>query len=206
MLENINSEQVILIAQLIGFMVVVFGLMWGFTKYNNVKNSVGWGFISSIAAVKRRNKFDLVLRIKSPAGKEDYLFVKQSPIIKYPYRENGKDVEKSVIYDEKAIDYLNGCPILNVTPLDIRPIDRDTGLFVTIPGEIIEKLAVDSSRNAEEKEKYDKERRMMIYALIGMCALFIIAISYLNQTNSELQQQLAQVTIEAVKSANVIAG
>lgn len=206
MLENINTEQVILIAQLIGFMVVVFGLMWGFTKYNNVKNSVGWGFISSISAVKRRNKFDLVLRIKSPAGKEDYLFVKQSPIIKYPYRENGKDVEKSVIYDEKAIDYLNGCPILNVTPLDIRPIDRDTGLFVTIPGEIIEKLAVDSSRNAEEKEKYDKERKMMIYALIGMCALFIIAISYLNQTNSELQQQLAQVTIEAVKSANVIAG
>lgn len=206
MLENINKEQVILIAQLIGFMVVVFGLMWGFTKYNNVKNSVGWGFISSISAVKRRNKFDLVLRIKSPAGKEDYLFVKQSPIIKYPYRENGKDVEKSVIYDEKAIDYLNGCPILNVTPLDIRPIDRDTGLFVTIPGEIIEKLAVDSSRNAEEKEKYDKERKMMIYALIGMCALFIIAISYLNQTNSELQQQLAQVTIEAVKSANVIAG
>lgn len=206
MLENINSEQVILIAQLIGFMVVTFGLMWGFTKYNNVKNSVGWNFISSIAAVKRRNKFDLVLRIKSPAGKEDYLFVKQSPIIKYPYRENGKDVEKSVIYDEKAIDYLNGCPVLNVTPLDIRPIDRDTGLFVTIPGEIIEKLAVDSSRNAEEKEKYDKERKMMIYALIGMCALFIIAISYLNQTNSELQQQLAQVTIEAVKSANVIAG
>ncbi len=206
MFENINAGQAILIAKLIGFMVVTFGLLWGFTKYNSVKNSVGWKFINSIASVKRRNLYDLVLRIKSPAGKEEYQFVKQSPIIKYKYFENGKEVMKSVIYDERAVDYLNGCPILNVTPLDIRPIDRETGLFVTVPGEIIEKLAVDSSRSVEGDLKQDKERKLFIYALIGMCVLFILGLSYLNQTNSELQTQLAQITIEAAKNANVIAG
>lgn len=206
MFENINIEQVVLIAQLIGFMAVAFGLLWGFNKYNAVKTSVGWNFITSISNVKRRNQYDLALRIKSPAGKESYQFVKQSPLIKYNYFENGKEVSKTVIYDERAVDYLNGCPILNVTPLDIRPIDRETGLFVTIPGEIIEKLAVDSSRTIEGQEKADKERKLFIYALIGMCVLFILALSYLNQTNSELQQELARVTIEMAKSATVVAG
>jgi hypothetical protein len=160
-----------------------------------------------VAKIKSgRGQCDLVLEIISQSGRRTYRAVTQSPIIDYTYKENGKDIKKGVIFDERAVEFLNGVPILKCTPLDIRPIDRDTGILVNIPSEMIDKLAVDSSKLAENEAKYDKERKMLIYALIGMAVLFIIAISYINQTNTELQQDLARITIEAAKSATVIGG
>jgi len=202
-------EQAQIIKLLIGVGVLaILGLgMWAWMKINQVKRSVGWGFIKSVAKIKSgRGQCDLVLEIISQSGRRTYRAVTQSPIIDYTYKENGKDIKKGVIFDERAVEFLNGVPILKCTPLDIRPIDRDTGILVNIPSEMIDKLAVDSSKLAENEAKYDKERKMLIYALIGMAVLFIIAISYINQTNTELQQDLARITIEAAKSATVIGG
>lgn len=206
MLENINTQIVMTVIIAVMGMSLFFGVFWLFQRYQVVKLSVGWDFINSFVAVKRRRNFDLVLRIKSPAGKEEYQFVKQSPIINYDWTMKGQKVKKSVIFDERAVDYMNGTPVLNVTPLDIRPIDRDTGLLVNVPSEIIEKLAVDSSRSAEGEEKKDKLIKTLIYAIIGMGVIFFIALTYINQTNSDLQVQLAQCSIELGKSATVIAG
>jgi len=101
---------------------------------------------------------------------------------------------------------LNGIPILNVTPNDIRPMDRETGLLVNIPSELIDKLAVDSSKNIENEMKKDKNMKMLIYGLVGMGVLFIIGLSYINQTNMEIQGELLRCTVELGKSATVIAG
>ena len=137
---------------------------------------------------------------------ESYFPTKNTPIIEYEVLENGKKVKKYVIYDERSVDYLNGIPILNVTPNDIRPMDRETGLLVNIPSELIDKLAVDSSKNIENEMKKDKNMKMLIYGLVGMGVLFIIGLSYINQTNMEIQGELLRCTVELGKSATVIAG
>lgn len=200
-------SQAIQIAKLIGLMggSVLIWFIW--QKYNFVRTSVGWKFINSMAKTKKGiGGTDLVLRIKSPAGKETYSYVKHSPFIEYKFFEKGKDAKKYVIYDERAVDYLNGIPILNVTPIDIRPIDRETGLLVNIPSEIIDKLAVDSSKTAEGQQMKDKQMKMLLYTIAIMGVLFIVAVSYINQTNAELQKEIARCAIDLGKSVTVIAG
>lgn len=207
MLANVSMESALPWIYLGAFCVVSGILYWVFIKFNRVKASVGWDFIDSLGKVKKGVKgFDLVLRIKSQAGRETYMPIKHMPVIEYPYIVKGEEVKRYVIYDERAVDYLNGIPILNVSPNDIRPIDRETGLLVNIPSEIIEKLAVDASKTAEQEAMKEKLMKYLIWGLIGMAILFIIAISYINQTNGDLQVQLASCSIELGKSATIIAG
>jgi len=202
-----ENSQIIQILTMSGLFIGMGIAFYGFYLWNLVKKSIGWKMVKSLGRVKLGlGGQDLTLRIKSLAGRESYLPIKQSPVIEYEYLENGKKVKKYVIYDERAVDYLNGIPILNVSPNDIRPIDRETGLLVNIPSEIIDKLAVDSSKTAENEALNNKTIKMLIYALIGMAILFIIALSYINQTNMDLQATLARVTAESIKSATVIVG
>lgn len=204
-LENVDPEMVKNVVVIIGFLAFGYGGWKVFSMYNRVKISVGWKFIDAMGKVKNSlSQFDLVLRVKSPAGREEYIQVKQSPLIEYLYFQKGKKVKKLVIYDERAVDYLNGIPILTVTPNDIRPIDRETGLLVNIPGEIIDKLAVDSARTAEMEAEKAKYMKMLVYTIIAMAVLFFVALTYINQTNAELQQQLAQMSIEMARSVTVI--
>lgn len=201
-----EQEQIIKLGIGIGALALMGVGLYFLNKIQQVKKSVGWGYVSSLAKIKNGlSQQDLVLEIVSQSGRRTHIPVTQKPIIEYTYKENGKDVKKGVIFDERAVEFINGVPVMKCTPLDIRPIDRDTGLLVNIPSEMIDKLAVDSSKLAENEAKYDKERKMLIWALIGMAVLFIIALSYINQTNTELQSELARVTIDAAKSATVIA-
>lgn len=205
MIENINMEQIKQVLILVG----ALGGMWlffvAFQKYNAVKKSVGWNFIESLGRVKNSlGENDLVLEVTSQSGKRTFLPVKQTPIIKFEVRHKGKDVEKAVIYDERAVEYLNGIPILKCTPNDIRPIDRETGLLVNIPSEILEKLAVDSSKTAEGEAKKDKQFKMVLIILGITIALFFIGMTYLNQTTAEVQVELMKCTLELGKSVTVI--
>lgn len=189
------------------FCIGGYAVFWVFVRFNRVKSSVGWKFIDAMGKVKKGiGGNDLVLRIKSQAGRESYLYTKHTPVIEYPYISRDENVKRYVIYDERAVDYLNGIPVLNVSPNDIRPIDRETGLLVNIPSEIIEKLSVDSAKTAENEAKKDKQMKMLLYTIVGMAVLFIIAVSYINQTNSELQVKLATCVIDAGKSAIITAG
>jgi len=198
-------EQIIQIAKMLGYLIVGIGGYYIYDKWNKVKKSVGWKFIDSLGNVRLGRKgHDIALRIKSLSGRESYVPTKNKPIIEYEYLENGKMVKKYVIYDERAVDYLNGIPILNVTPNDIRPMDRETGLLVNIPSELIDKLAVDSSKNIENEMRKDKNMKMLIYGLIGMGILFILGLSYINQTNMDVQKELLRCTVELGKSATVI--
>lgn len=199
-----ETETIIQILKLVGITAGLGLVMYVWTKYNYIKRTVGWDFINSMGRVKLGNQ-DLVLRIKLPSGKEDYQFTKISPLIEYKYLQNGKELQRSVIYDERAVDRLNGIPILNCSPEDVRPIDRETGLFVKIPSEVMIKLAVDSSKTYENELKNDKLVKMLVWGLIGSVILVIIGISYVNQTNSELQVQLATCALDLGKSATVIA-
>lgn len=198
-----ETETIIKLLQLCGVTAGLGLVMYVWTKYNYIKRTVGWDFINSMGKVKMGNQ-DLVLRIKLPSGKEQYQFVKISPLIEYTINQNGKEFNRNVIYDERAVDRLNGIPILNCSPEDVRPIDRETGLFVKIPSEVMIKLAVDSSKTYEDQIKNDKLVKMLIWGLIGSVILVIIGISYINQTNSELQVQLAQCAIDLGKSATVV--
>jgi hypothetical protein len=205
MIENIDSEMIKQIGILIGFCILSYGVFFVWQKYNFVKKSVGWNFINSLARVKNSlSENDLVLEITSQSGKRIFEPVKQTPIIRYTVRYQGKNVLKSVIYDERAVEYLNGIPVLKCTPNDIRPIDRETGLLVNIPPEILEKLAVDSSKTAEGEEKANKIIKMLIWGLIGAVILFLIGMTYLNQTTAEVQTELMRCTLELGKSVTVI--
>ena len=198
---------IIQIGKMCGLVIGGYGTWWVYMKYNYIKSSVGWKFIEALGKTKKGiGGKDLTLRIKSPAGKELYESVKHQAIIEYEYLERGKKVKKYVIYDERAVDYLNGIPILNVTPLDIRPIDRETGILVNIPSEIIDKLAVDSSKTAEGEAKKDKNLKLLIYGMVAMGILFLLTMTYINQTNTELQGQLAKCSINLAKTAVVITG
>jgi len=205
MIENIDMEMIRQIGILVGVLVFGYGVFFVWKKYNFVKRSVGWNFVNSLAKVKGSlGENDLVLEITSQSGKRVFLPVKQTPIIKYEIKFKGKDISKSVIYDERAVEFLNGIPILKCTPNDIRPIDRETGLLVNIPPEILEKLAVDSSKTIEAQEKRDKLMKMLIWGLIGAVILFIIGMTYLNQTTAEVQTELMKCTLELGKSVTVI--
>ena len=205
--SNISAEKILPWVYLVAFAMGSYALFWVFMRFNRVKASVGWQFIDSMGKVKKgQGGFDLVLRIKSQAGRESYQFVKHTPLIEYPYVVKGEKVKKLVIYDERAVDYLNGIPVLNVTPNDIRPIDRETGLLVNIPSEIIEKLSVDSSKTAEQEAMNNKTIKILIWTIVGMAILFILGLAYINQTNSEIQTALMQCTVELGRSATIIAG
>ena len=204
---DISAEQIIVYSQILGGLAVCGAGFWGYNKYLQVKQSIGWNFVRSVALVKRGVQgSDLVLEIVNQSGKRIYQNVSQCPIINYEHMEKGVLVKKGVIYDERAVERINGIPVLKCSPVDIRPIDRETGLLVNIPSELIDKLAVDSAKSAENENKHEKERKLMIYALIGMCVLFLLALTYINQTNADLQIQLASSTINAAKTATVIAG
>lgn len=187
-------------------LLLAFGLvMYGYIKYNYVRRSIGWQFVDSIAKVKLGvGGCDLVLRIKHPSGKEEYQFVKQTKVISYQIKVKNEDVDKLVIFDGRAVDRLNGCPILTVTPNDIRPIDRETGLCVDIPSEIIIKLITDSTKTAEGQSKMDKNMKMLIYGLIAAVILTILGLSYINQTNADTMLLLKQCLVESAKTVTVI--
>ena len=204
MIENINLEQIKQISIMVGFLAVCWGVIFVWNKYNFVKRSVGWNFIDSLARVKGIGENDLVLEITSQSGKRTYLPVKQTPILKYEILYKGEKIDKSVVYDERAVEYLNGIPVLKCTPNDFRPIDRETGLLVNIPPEILEKLAVDSSKTAEGEAKKDALTKMLIWGLIGAVILFLIGMTYLNQTTAEVQMELMKCTIDLGKSVTII--
>ena len=186
-------------------MVLFFVIMFFYTKYNYVNRTIGWNIVNSMAQVKNnRTEKDLMLRIKTPSGKESYLPVKQSPKIDYQYKEESKDYKKTVLYDMKAQTYLNGVPILDVSPYDIRPINRYTGLYVNIDPNVTTKLITDSTKNPEK----DKEKEKLVkYMLIGGAIIivgFIVAISYMNTSNTELVGKLAVCYADMGRSVTVI--
>ena len=198
----VNYEQYIQYAQYIVYLAIPALGFYILYLRNKVKLSVGWNFVNSFSKTKMSND-DLILRIKSNSGKEYYQTVKQEPIIKYKYKENKKEVEKYVIFDPKAVDNLNGMPVLNVSPSDIRPLDRDLGTLVNIPSEVVNYLVTNSTKDPKlesEKGKYDK---FLIYCLGACFVALIIGLSYINQTNTELQQELMRCTLEMGKSATI---
>lgn len=190
-------------AQYLVYMIIPALIFYIVHLRNQIKLSVGWNFISALSKVKMTSK-DLILRIKSPSGKEIYQPSKISNVIEYDFMDdNNKKQKKMVLFDPKALDYLNGIPILNVSPSDIRPIDRDLGTLNNMPTEVIRKLITDATKDPKhdsEKAKYDK---FLIWAVIGMGILFIVGMTYLNQTNAELQNELMKLTIEMGKSATI---
>lgn len=187
----------------VGYLVVFGLILYTFNMRSKVVNSVGWNFINSYSKTRINKNKDLLLRIKSPSGKEYYEAVKQSPIIKYKYMENNKNVEKQVIYDPKAVATLNGISVMNVTPADIRPLDADLGTLVNVPSEVILNLISNSTKDPKTEENKAKHDKMLIYGLIGMGLLMIVGLSYLGQNNMETMDALRQCTIDAGKSATV---
>jgi len=202
----VTVEQYLQYAEYLVYLFFAIVVMGAFYFNNKIKQSVGWNFINTMAQIKMPGSKDLALRVKSPAGKEYYIPVTHQPLIKYKFKENGKEVEKLVLYDIKAVDYLNGIPILNVTPLDIRPLNKDLGTIVNMPPEVIQKLVTDSTKDPKIQEMKDKNLRILIYGLVGMGVVFIIGITYINQTNAELQTELAKCAIELGRSVTVIGG
>jgi len=182
------TKYIIQFLYLAGFGVFAFV----FYKWNQVKRSIGWKVVRALGDVKMGiGSSDIVLRIKHTSGKEELTPTKVSPIINYYIKEKGEDIKKGVIYDERAVDRLNGIPILSCTPKDIRPIDRETGLLVNIPPEIMDKLAVDSSKTIEGDMKKEKYIKWLIIGLVVTVILVVIGLQYINQANTATVTKLA---------------
>lgn len=188
-------------AKYLGILIGMAVVFYIFQKYTEVKNSVGWNFVSSLGKVKKNlNKGLIVLRVKHPSGNEEYKIAKTAPSIKYTIEEDDKKVQKKDIYDESAVDKLNGIPILNVNPYDINPINRNTGLKVDVNPEVINKLAVDSTYEAESDQSQRKLVSTVIKGTIAAGVIMLLVFSYLYQQNVECQRQFTEYVKENGKA------
>lgn len=201
-----DSNTIMMYVKLVLYVIAGAIPMIGYYYYNMIKVSVGWNFIKSMGKAKMMaSRGVIVLRIKHLSGIEEYKTAKTGRIIDYNYIDRDQEIKKSVIYDSRAVDYLNGIPILTCTPADIRPIDRDTGLFVNIPPEIINKLAVDSAKTAESEKENQHLKKMMMYGTIGIAICMILAFSYFNNEVVTANEAVRACYTAAGKSATIIA-
>ena len=179
-----------------------------FWMAGKVKKAVGFDFLNAMHKAKMaaiKNKPVAVLRIRDLAGNESYQTVEVSEYMKYKYQQNGKPVEKAVIYDERAVTIWNGVKVLNVSPVSIFPIDRNTGLYVNINPELTNKVVTDSGKTAET-EKGNKEMMKQLFWIAAICiGGTILAISYFSENQSACYETLGRVYETAKTSATIVA-
>ena len=174
-----------------------------------IKKSVGFDFMNAVAKAKMlgmKNSSVVVLRIRDLVGNEQYTVKEASEFIQYSHKQNGQDIVKNVIYDERAVTIWNGVKVLNVSPISILPVDRDTGSYVNINPELTNKIVTDAGKTSES-EKDKKEMMKHLLWLTGIVIVgLILVVSYFYQNQVELMNDLKMCYAGAKGAATIIAG
>lgn len=173
-----------------------------------IKKSVGFDFVKSLSKAKMaslKNVSVIVLRIRDLAGNEVYQTHEVTELIKYKYKQNGTNLEKCVIYNERAVTLWNGIKILNVSPSSVLPIDRDTGLHVNVNPELTNKIVTDSGKTAESDKSSKDLMKQFIWAIAIILIATIVAISYMNQNQNDIMQDLKACYATGKTAATIIA-
>ena len=189
----------------VGALSVLFVLvmhLWGI-----INKTFGYNMLKTLLKTKLlAQKGFLLLEIKHRSGAREYQTVKQSPVIFYTVNENNKPKKKVVFFDPKAIDYIQNIPVLSVSPNEVRPIDRDTGLVVNIPGEYIDKLAKDTALDYETDKNNNNIIKQVIWGIIGVGIVLILAVSYMYGNITDLNTQILVCERALAESATIIGG
>jgi len=190
------------------FVIGGVSFMISFYLIGLINKSVGFSFIKALAKAKvmgLKNQSVIVLRIRDLSGTEIYDVKDVSEFIKYKFKQNGKQLEKAVIYNERAITLWNGIKILNVSPSSILPIDRDTGLYVNINPELTNKIVTDSGKTAESEKSNKELMKQFLWLAAIVIVGTIIAISYMYDANIDTVDQLKACYAAGQTSATIIA-
>lgn len=156
-----------------------------------------------VEAKKKKKK--IALRIFNLSGKEEYEIADVNNFIKYKTKIADKELDKGVIYDDRALSNFCGIPILNCNQNDVRPINFKTGLNVNVPGDVINKLAIDSVRGYDEKDQKDKDlRNFVIKGMIVVGVILIVGLSYIADNMSTSPAELAGICENLYQSTPII--
>lgn len=192
---------------IIAVVLIGVGLFLVNYLYTIMNKTFGFKFLRHLMKSKiLSGKGFLMLEIKHRSGAREYQTVKQSPIIKYKFKENDKEKEKLVLYDPKAIDYIAGIPVLSCSTNSVLPIDRETGLSVYIPPELIDKLAKDNAMDYEARENHSKIIKQFIWGIGIVAVVFLLSISYMYGNVSDLTAQLLVCERTLAQSATIVGG
>lgn len=173
-----------------------------------VKKSVGWSFARALSKAKMsalKNKSVIILRIRDLAGAEVYETKEVSELITYSFKQNGKMLDKVVIYNERAVTMWNGIKILNVSPSSVLPIDRDTGLYVNVNPELTNKIVTDSGKTAESEKSHKELLKNFIWFGALVLVATVVAISFMYDANIDTVEELKACYAAGKTSATIIA-
>jgi len=192
---------------LVIFSVLLIGGLFILVIWMNglIVKTFGYGFLKSLITARHNSqKGFIVLEIKHRSGARQFVATKQSPLINYTIKENKKEKNKIVIYDPRAVDHIMNIPILSCSPNEIRPIDRDTGLLVNIPGEMLDKLAKDATLDYQANNDYQKLLRMVLWGAGIVMVGVLLMVSYMWGNIVDLNSQLIAAERLAAQSATII--
>lgn len=174
-----------------------------------VQKTIGWDFVRKVMYVsKNKAKGYVMLKVHTVSGRPKYEIAKGGKWVTYEFKESGNNISKRMFYDPLAIynDYVADVPILEGTPDDIFPTNRFTGTRVTTSPELVEKTIIDSSKSADELDKYKKYTR---YALIGLGIMAVglfFGFDLYRQSIDSCNANALALLKESSKSATVVAG
>lgn len=174
-----------------------------------VQISVGWSFVRKILWVsKNKVKGYIMLKVHTVSGRPKYEVAKGGRWITYQFEENGNKISKRMFYDPLAIyhDYGADIPILEGTPDDIFPTNRFTGTRVTTSPELVEKTIIDSSRSADELDKYKQYTKYAMYGLGIMAVGLFFGFDLYRQAIADSNAAVIEATKLCTQSATIVAG
>lgn len=185
-------------------LVAILGLFVGGIMLNWVNKTVGLKFAFMLFKMKKKsNKDKILLKIFLPNGKPDWKMVKLASKMEYQYKENGRDKTGIVIYDYLAvIEYFNNIKVLEVRTNDIFPRNPYVDTSLNIPGELVKKNIVDSSKEDFSMDNAKKWLRIGVPTLLVFGGILILysqgQADALNQCAAQLAQLAQNIPREAV--------
>lgn len=185
-------------------LIAVIGVFIGGVMLNWVNKTVGLKFAFMLFQMKKKkNKDKILLKIFLPNGKPDWKMVKLSSKMEYQYKENGKDKTGIVMYDYLAvIEYFSNIKVLEVRTNDIFPRNPYVDTSLNLPGELVKKNIVDSSKedfSGENVKKWIKIGLPLLLVFGGILILYSQGqADALNQCSAQLAQLAQNIPREAI--------
>lgn len=165
--------------------VALFAMM---IAINMVNKTVGLGYAWKLFQMtKKANKDKVLLKIFMPNGKPQYQIKEVGNLIEYTYKENGLEKDGMVKFDYYSMyrDFAS-IPVLECDPNDIVPRNPFLNTSLSIPGKIIKKNIVDSTK--EDIGSLDTIKKYLKIALPLLIAFGVILILYSQGQSDALQQ------------------
>lgn len=199
---NIFMTYIVELVALGLFGVLAFAVLM---LHNIISKSFGYNYLKTIVQTRlMANKGFILLEIIHLSGAVEYRSVKITPFIKYTIKENKKEVNKGVFYDEKSLKHINSIPLLSCNPNDVRPLSRFNGLQVRISPEMINKGLNDLTTDPESKDKQEKLFKTSLYAGAILLIAVILLTSYMYGELTSLNTLYLACERELARTATIV--